>query len=249
MATYKFGNSNYILPFVEQVSVGSSGRVGSASTPARAGAYAGKRYQDVRQVKIGGTLIGDTFADLQDKWSTLCAAHAVMVPAPLFAGRDDWFLWAVAENINDTERGIEHIAWEIEYTCHDPYWYSLSEQAYSITNPANFSVSTNGNANALPRFTITISAAPAGGSVTLTNLTTAESFTLTPTTTGQLIVDSRLETCTDAAGNDRMSVFSGRFVSLKGDPQTVFRTSFMQLTTSGGAAVSGVAIAFRDRSI
>lgn len=248
----KYQFANFPLPLVTQASVPSGARIGSASTPARHGEYAGKRYLAARQVKISGVLIGADYSDLQNKWSQFCAAHNLMSPAPLFCGLEDRFLYAVAESLNDTSRGVDAIEWDATYVAHDPHFYSVSEQNISVSNPTSFAVSTNGNANALPRITFNISAAPAGSTISLSNTTTGETCILRPTTATPIIIDSRLETVTSGAilfVADQMGVFSGRFLSLKGGPLFTDKTSSLTLSTTGGAAVSSLLINFRDRSI
>lgn len=234
------------------MSVPSSGRIGSAATPSKSGEYAGKRFLASRQVKISGVLVAPTYDELQTKWSRMCAGHDFISPQPLFCGLENRFLYATTNSLDDTSRGVEAIEYDVTYQASDPFFYSVSEQNISVSNPTTFAISTNGNTNALPKITVNISAAPAGSTITLTNLTTNESFTLAPTTTNPITVDSRLETVTTTQipfVYDQMGVFSGRFLSLKGGVLFTDATSSLQLSTTGGAAVSSLSIQFRDRFI
>jgi phage-related protein len=238
MPSYSFAGTP--LPLVESVAAPYAGRVGSASTPGRAGNYTGKQFASERRISVSGTLVAASYDALQTAWSAMQSVHDVSTPQQLVL-RDGWYYLATVESISDDEREIGHIRYSATYSCADPYAFSTTLSAPSIsTSGGTFSV--GGNRPAKPSLSITVSAAPASSSIVITNTTTGTSCTISPNATGTYVLNSLSETVTMNSLN-KMAAFSGSFLSLPPGSNT------LTISTSGGATVSAASISYRARAI
>ena len=86
----------------------------------------------------------------------------------------------------------------------------------------------------------------------MANVATGDSITINPTANETIVINSRLETIKSSGNEDRMNLFStGRFPRIAALPQNILvgTPNQIQVTASGGAALSNVAISFQDRSL
>jgi phage-related protein len=236
---YSFGGVT--LPNVSICAAPMPSKAPGNAAPGYSGSYGGFQRPNERKVTLSGNLIVRTsFSDLLDAWSSLSAAHDTGVPVQLCI-RDNWYLWAVCESITDSERGVDHIGYQAQYAARDPYYYSATASTPALTTGGG-TFTVGGNKAALPTLTLTVSAAPAGGTITVANSATGESFVLSPNSALAYVLDSRLETVT-MSGVDATGQFAGQFLTLAVGSNT------LTITTAGGATLSAASITFNGRSL
>lgn len=112
---------------------------------------------------------------------------------------------------------------------------TLTGTGGTVTAPA-------GTEPALPMLELTVSAIGTNGDVIVTNSTTNESITLRPTATGTIYLDASAETITRGGVSVATDWRAGQFLTLvPGVANT------LTVATSGGAAVSGLALSYKAR--
>jgi phage-related protein len=236
--------NGYPLPLVETVEAPLPRRADLGETPGRPGAARGRAYNAARTVTIEGVLKRDagTYDDLLADWSALCAALDTEEAAPLVV-RTGWYLNAVCESLNDTERGPAYIRYEANFRCSDPYFYAVGAAASAgLASGANAVNGVGGNRPCLPVCSFPVTALGSGGTITVT--VGARSFVLTPTALETLVVDCLEENLTGAGGADRFGRFDGEFLALQPGNNTV------TVTLGGGLTIGGAAVlTYRARSL
>lgn len=165
--------------------------------PRRAGAASQVGRMQPVTINVRGSLSSDTPSDLLALWGTV-KANLITGYEKLFAGRDDRYFIAQVESITDSSKDgraygtMMDVA--ITFKADDPFAYDVAGiQTYNFPDPIGAgTVPNDGTADeTLPVWTISGISAGAG-TVTLTNVTTGESCTLSGTfAVGDTIVLNR----------------------------------------------------------
>ena len=210
----------------------------------RDGAFSAGALHDPRRVSIkgilqpaGGALDQASFRSARDAFA---AAHAAGAARPLQLDSDR-YLNAEVEMLTIGEwNGLPNVPVVVSFLCYDVYWYSA---AFSFaTLPAGggtTAVATGGTATALPIFSFSVSAAPAGGLITLNNAA-GDSCSFSPSAPGVYLLDAGQESLT-LAGADAMPSFSGVFPLLAAGSDQV------TLTLAGGVTLSAATAGWQSR--
>lgn len=236
MPTYSF--NSYSLPLVESVAAPMPGRIAQADTPGRAGGYQGKRRTGSRSITVTGTLAADSYADLLDAWSDLCAAHDVEDAAHLVI-RDGWYLLAQPETVADSERDTSHLKYDITYRCSDPFFRSTTLTSQTLSTSSSTTFTATGNVAALPAISLTFSGG--SGSATITNTTTGETCTISPDTTGTYIIDCEGESVTLSSA-DKSACFAGQFLTIAPGSNTI-------AVSATGGTLTAASLTYRGRAL
>jgi phage-related protein len=213
-----------------------------APTPGRDGEYSQGGLVGARRLVVSGVLIAASGDDIDTLWDAFVAAHAPGAAQALYPDRSDRYLRAEVEMIQETQGGETYmgaVPWEVAFVCVNPFYYAATATAPVLTTGGG-TFTVGGSAPALGAFTLNVSAIGSGGSITVTNSTTGKAFTITPTATGNIIIDCDAETVT-RAGVDVTAEFSGLFFALSVGSNTI------AITTAGGATLSAASLSYRNR--
>jgi len=215
---------------------------------ARDGAFADDSLFDPRRVTFAGTLTGaagaQDAASLRAAWDGFRAAHAAG-PTRKLRIDSDRYLNARVETVTDKFDGLMH-EMTLSFMAFDPFWYGDQQNSLPLTVNGNTIVSTAGTAYSWPVFSFVVSAAPAGGLITLANAQDTL-FSFAPPAAGTYMVDCGSEAITDGSGADQFAYMTGDLpilvagIGIYGAPNT------LTLTATGGATLSSASVSWQDR--
>lgn len=237
--TYSFNSTP--LPNVAVVVAPLAGRIATADTPSRSGGYAGRRYSGTRGVTVTGVLTVGVGQSIDDAWSSLCAAHDVLVPSQLII-RDGWYLLALPENLSESDRSTASLSYEATYRAFSPYFLCTTPSAPAISTTGG-SFTVGGSAPARPILTLLVNAVATGNAITVVNTTTGETLVLAPDAAGTWNIDCLAEAIT-LGGADRTDAMQGQYLSLAPNVSNT-----LSIACTGGASLSAASISFRARSV
>lgn len=132
---------------------------------------------------LSGRITANDKATLETAVQALVAAHTPGVFRKLREHSDAGFLFARVVHFNYSRTKFLYQDWEAGLEC-APYWHADAETSVNLSTSDPVAVANAGAVDALPRITISVSAAPANSTVTITNTTTGKSFQLRPNATG-----------------------------------------------------------------
>jgi hypothetical protein len=125
MSQYYFGGIE--IPDVLEVSAPTPARVSKAGTPMRHGGYGGRRFLDVRQISVQGIYVTQPlqeFMDMEKAYALWCSQMFALGTARLFL-RKNWFYNAIVQDINESQRDVGGIEYDVTFFCADPRQYKL----------------------------------------------------------------------------------------------------------------------------
>ena len=225
---------------------GQPGRLRTSLPPGVDGAFTAGGLLGARRPSIKGTLtvpgtgvVQTDLATLRNAWDNFKAVHAPGLPKQLIID-DDRYLNCEVETIGDVEwNGLLYKDYLVTFFAADPYWYSVVLNSVTFGAGLGGTVTTNGTGTAKPIITIPITAAPAGGLITL-SVTGGATCTLSPDAAATFIIDTTQETVT-SSGVDKTTLFGGEFLRLAAGANTV------NITASNAATFGAVQVQWRDR--
>lgn len=115
------------LPNVTGVAAPIPVRVARADTPMRHGGYVGRRFLATRSINVQGVFlptVGQTFEEMELSYAGFSTSLVAAGLARLFLRRN-WFYTAIIENVNESERNIGSIEYDIQFYLADPRQYKL----------------------------------------------------------------------------------------------------------------------------
>jgi hypothetical protein len=245
---WQFGNYAYPRSLILSLPWELVTKTRFADVLGRPGQYTQGGLSGARRITLQGQLTLNEGDDKEALWDTFVAAHLPGMPQALYLGRDDRFLLAEVVGIKDTNsmgKGDDFptsIPWEVQFVASDPMFY-----AQSPSGPVNINtggtLTTSGTSVTAPILAIVLSALGIAGTLTLTNVTTGKTFTLTmPGTLTTLTVDCAQQKITDSLGRDVTALFlAGSFWELVPGANVIAKTA------TGGASSSAVNVSWWDR--
>ena len=214
----------------------------------RDGAFADDSLFEPRRVTFQGLLTGpggaQDAASLRAAWLAFKGAHQAG-PARRLMIDNDQYLNARVETLSDTSSGLYHKT-VVGFLAFDPFWYSVSTSTLPLTVGGTTAVTTGGTAYSWPIFSFTVSAAPAGALITLSNAADAL-VSLAPPAAGTYTVDCGAETITDGAGADQFGGMTGDLPILVAGSGLYGAANALTLTATGGCALSAASVSWQDR--
>lgn len=214
----------------------------------RDGAFSDDSLFEPRRVTFTGLLTGaggaQDAASLRAAWLGFAAAHAPG-PARRLQIDSDQYLNARIETVTDTFNGLYHKL-SVGFLAFDPFWYSVAVSSLPLTPGGTTALTTAGTAYSWPIFTFTVSAAPAGGLLTLSNGSDT-SFSFFPPAAGTYTVNCGAETITDGAGTDQFGGMTGDLPILVAGSGIYGTPNPLTLTTAGGCTLSAASASWQDR--
>jgi len=194
---YQFGTYDYddhgitVLSAPNQVGA----RLRVADTPGRDGGYSQGGLLAPRRLSLSGILQPSDLNDLDTEWDSFLQAHAPGQILPLYVGKDDRYLLAEVESVQDVdaENVVDAIPFEVGFYCADPYWYADTVTDVTLPDDSHVVAVSTGTARALPLFTFGLTTS-GGGTFEVENGDTGESLVLTVGASGTYTIDSRTET-------------------------------------------------------
>ena len=214
----------------------------------RDGAFADDSLFDPRRLSFTGLLTAaggaQDAASLRAAWETFCAAHAAGPARPLMLDSDR-YLNARVESLAGTFNGLSREV-TLSFLAFDPFWYSAVTSTVALTPGGSTTVTTGGTAYSWPVFTFVVTAAPAGGLLTLASAQDA-TLSFSPPAAGTFTVNCGQETITDSAGADQFASLIGDLPILVAGSGLYGASNSLTLTLSGGVTLSSAAAAWQDR--
>lgn len=208
----------------------------------RDGAFAAPGLHDPRRLSASGVLVGagraQDAASLRAAWDAFKGAHQPGAAAPLRLDSDR-YLNAQVEHLSFKFDGLSYQV-QLSFLAYDPYWYAAQPTSAPLAQNAATTVTPAGTATSLPLFTFTVSSAPPGSLLTLTNAQDV-SLSFAPPAGGTYLIDCAAEAITDQNGTDQTAYMTGDFVSLVAGPNA------LTLSLSGGLALTAQSVTWTDR--
>jgi phage-related protein len=203
----------------------------TADTPGADGAFTAGGLLDKKVVTLSG-MIAKADGTLRDAWEAFRAAHAPGLPQALYLYSDRYMFAEVTGITNSKFNALANlqIEFEVQFTGCDPFTYDTSVTTTSGLD-AGGTVTAVGTAPGAPIWTLVIDDIGTNGSVTVTNTTTGQAFTLKPAATGTYLIDSRLQTVT-LSGVDVSDQFSGVFPLIAVGDNTITVATTLSLSVA-----------------
>lgn len=101
-------------------------------TGARAGALLKRRRFPTRPITVGYQLLSRTPEDFRQAFNKMARILNVQEGRMVFADEPDKYFTGTLSGMGDIEPGRNNITAELEFTCLDPFKYSMEETLYSL---------------------------------------------------------------------------------------------------------------------
>ena len=194
--------------------------------------------------RLTGAAGAQDAASLRTAWDNFAAAHAPGPARPLQIDSDR-YLNARVESLGDKFNGLFHEV-ALAFIAFDPFWYALTSTTSALSTSAATAITTGGTAYSWPVFTLVVSAAPAGGLITITNSADA-SFAFAPPAADTYTVDCGQETIVNSAGTDMFAYMTGTLPVLVAGAGSYGASNTLTVALTGGATLSGQSVSWQDR--
>lgn len=131
---------------------------------ARNGALFQRRRYPERVITVGYQLIAATNAAFRSAFNQLCRLLDVEEARLIFADEPDKFFIGTPSGVGDVDPGRNAVTGEIEFTCADPFKYSVKEYEAAPASGGTVTIAYNGTMPGFPVLCASFDNAAAGGS-------------------------------------------------------------------------------------
>lgn len=226
----------------------------TADTPGVDFTFTERGRLESRRLEIEGLLSAADPESLRTAKDAFKAAHGSFTPAA-FTLWTDRYCWGLLDGpLQDVLDNHRWWQWEAALFCGDGFLYSTTESSQALTVGAPTTVTAGGSAYATPYIEFTLSAAPSGGQVTITNATTSEQFICHSTLTGLHTLYCGPNCTNDYAVNfarkDRLwHATEGQATRYMDgvNPRLKVGANSITIAATGGATVSSATVKWRNR--
>lgn len=230
---------------IQQMTDDMAVRQRTAETPGRDGDYSADGLLSARRFTMSGILQASTADALDTAWLAFRAAHRPGAAKVLAVAADRYRIAkpdGITKVVLDSMSGT-WLKWDVAFYCSDPFDYSPTETTVTGLE-AGGTVTNDGSETTLPVLTLVVSDDGPGGSITVANVSTSQSFVLTPSAPGTYEIDSGgtagFESIT-VSDVDMSGEMTGDFLALAAG------ANLLTVTLADGATVSALSCVFRAR--